>query len=145
MRLDHLAFRVFDRGAFQITMSWLGYHIVQDFELFDGDVQSYALAGPGPEIFVSEGRNGSIVNDWVCRNGDGLHHIAFEVDDIDSAADDLPFDFGDIIECPCEEPLRQCFSKPTGWGFLVELIEKNGHPGFCRHNVEKLMEQSLDR
>lgn len=144
MRLDHLAFRVFDREQFAQTMSWFGYHRAQEFMLFDGAVRSYALQGPGPEIFVSEGAYKTVVGEWVLERGDGLHHVAFEVDDVPSAVEDLPFDFGPIITCKCEKPLIQTFSKLTEFGFIFELLTKNGHPGFCRGNVEKLMEASRD-
>ena len=144
MRLDHLAFRVFDRENFASTLSWLGYHRVQEFALFGGDVRSYALQGPGPEIFVSEGSYGTIVGKWVLEHGDGLHHIAFEVANVVTAAEDLPFNFGEIVTCGCPKPLTQVFSQRTEFGFIVELLTKNGHPGFCPGNVERLMEASRE-
>ena len=37
-----------------------------------------------PEIFVSDGPEGSIVGDWVAERGGvgGVHHIAYQVDDV---------------------------------------------------------------
>jgi len=37
-----------------------------------------------PEIFVSDGPEGSIVGDWVAARGGvgGVHHIAYQVEDV---------------------------------------------------------------
>ena len=36
-----------------------------------------------PEIFISDGSEGSIVGDWVkARNGGGIHHMAYSVKNI---------------------------------------------------------------
>ena len=38
-----------------------------------------------PEIFISDGNEGSIVGDWVLKNGNhgGIHHLAYQVDNVE--------------------------------------------------------------
>lgn len=142
MKLDHLAFRVYDIEDYFSLMTWCGYYKHQEFELFNDTVRSLHLKGPGPDIFVSEGEANSVVDTWVHKYGDGLHHLAFEVADVQAVQ--IPLAFGPVVKCPCPDPLIQVFSERTDYGFIIELIQKNGHDGFCEYNVQKLMEASRD-
>ena len=36
-----------------------------------------------PEIFISDGDENSIVGQWVKENGSKIHHIAYQVDDVE--------------------------------------------------------------
>jgi hypothetical protein len=99
-----------------------------------------------PEIFISDGTDGSIVGDWVSARGDvgGIHHIAYQIDNIDAVVEEwrswgVEFLSDSIIDCP-EDSLRQIFTKPldiTG-GIIFELIER-GDKGFCQNSVKDLM------
>ena len=81
-----------------------------------------ALPGGGqeyhipPEIFVSEGSPGSIVDVWVNKNGPGIHHIALQVE---SVADTMAewqrkgwAEFSTNAPLHCEG-LTQVFTKPS--------------------------------
>ena len=103
-----------------------------------------------PEIFVSEGQPGSIVEKWVDERGGigGIHHLAYLTSDIDKVVAEwkekgIEFS-GEVIDCK-EEDLRQIFTKPiTLMGnIIIELIERGPkNPGFCRKSVKKLMEST---
>lgn len=103
-----------------------------------------------PEIFISDGPDGSIVGDWVNdRDGvGGVHHIAYQVEDVLATMhywsqqgyaeflSDAP------LECP---GLKQVFTKPSKLtGVIYELISRTGK-GFCEDNVKALMESTKEK
>ena len=105
-----------------------------------------------PEIFVSDGMEGSIVGDWVAsKNGGkgGVHHIAYQTDDINRSIKDWR-ELG--IEFLSEEPmscpgLLQIFTTENELtGVIYELIQRSGDDGkaFCRENVKNLMESTSE-
>ena len=98
-----------------------------------------------PEIFVSDGPKGSIVGDWVEENGPGVHHIAYQVEDVEATmkmwlnAGYAEFYSDRPLEC---EGLIQVFTKPSELtGVIYELINRTGD-GFCEENVKGLMEST---
>ena len=100
-----------------------------------------------PEIFVSDGVEGSIVGDWVKERGNigGIHHIAYEVDNVAATMQDwkdkgyAEFYSEEPLECP---GLIQVFTKPSELtGVIYELINRSGK-GFCEDNVKGLMEST---
>ena len=118
------------------------------------------LAGPGdpiytgncefhapPEIFVSDGSEGSIVGDWVAERGGvgGIHHMAYQVDDVEASMHSwkqlgyAEFLSDKPMECP---GLKQVFTKPSQLtGVIYEFINRQG-AGFCKDSVKKLMEST---
>jgi len=101
-----------------------------------------------PEIFVSDGTIDSIVGQWVSvrDNVGGIHHIAYQVDNVRSVAqkwiENGWAEFaGDIKTCP-EDDLEQIFTKPHPLtGVIYEFIKRGKH-GFCQSNVKSLMEST---
>lgn len=100
-----------------------------------------------PEIFISDGPEGSIVGDWVTERGGvgGVHHIAYQVDDVEATMHSwkqlgyAEFLSDEPLECP---GLKQVFTKPSELtGVIYELIERDGD-GFCEANVKGLMEST---
>ena len=89
-----------------------------------------------PEIFISEGSPNSIVDKWVKRNGNRLHHVALQVDDIDATKSEwikngfATFATEESLECP---GLKQIFTDPSELtGCVWELIERGPNDnGFC--------------
>ncbi len=110
-------------------------------ELYQGHNLEYHKP---PEIFVSQGTPGSIVDQWVKhRDGvGGIHHLAYQVD---SVADTMKewqekgyaeFTTKEPLSCP---GLVQCFTKPSMiTGIIYEFIERET-VGFCKENVKDLM------
>jgi len=100
-----------------------------------------------PEIFVSDGPEGSIVGDWVAERGGvgGIHHIAYQVEDVKATMHSwrqmgyAEFLSEEPMECP---GLKQVFTKPSELtGVIYELISREGK-GFCELNVKGLMEST---
>jgi 4-hydroxyphenylpyruvate dioxygenase-like putative hemolysin len=176
MRLDHIAYRVQDRDAtVEYLENVLKYTQAEEFEITFSDnskamcvamtppekphssqkfsvdfpavgptVTSYHLA---PEIFISQGSKGSIVDTWVKETGGGIHHLAYSVQDIDAKVEEfrslgVKFLSDEIIDCP-EDNLRQIFTEPQTLlgGIIIELIER-GDKGFCKGSVKNLMEST---
>lgn len=101
-----------------------------------------------PEIFVSEGTPGSIVDQWVKSRGGvgGVHHLAYQVESVE---DTMKLwheqGWGDFtsakpMTCP---GLTQVFSKPNCTGVIFEFIQREGF-GFCKENVKQLMESTAN-
>ena len=121
-----------------------------------------AYAGPGdpiysikceyhspPEIFVSDGPQGSIVGDWVEERAGvgGIHHIAYQVEDVEATMNSwresgfAEFLSDEPMECP---GLKQVFTKPSELtGVIYELIKRDGD-GFSEANVKGLMESTKE-
>ena len=104
-----------------------------------------------PEIFISDGPEGSIVGDWVAeRDGvGGVHHMAYQVGNVEETMKEWT-DKG-YAEWYTEKPLVcsetnlvQVFSKPSELtGVIYELIKRGeDHKGFCEKNVKALMEST---
>ena len=102
-----------------------------------------------PEIFVSDGNEGSIVGDWVAERGNigGIHHIAYQVDDVKKIMDEWKkkgyAEFYSDEPITCENPnLTQVFTKPSKLtGVMYEFINREG-AGFCKDSVKELMEST---
>jgi catechol 2,3-dioxygenase-like lactoylglutathione lyase family enzyme len=102
-----------------------------------------------PEIFVSDGSEGSIVGDWVAERGGvgGVHHMAYQVDDVESTMKEwkekgyAEFYSEKPMVCP---GLTQVFTKPSELtGVIYELINREGK-GFCETNVKGLMQSTKE-
>lgn len=100
-----------------------------------------------PEIFVSEGKPGSIVDNWVEKNGPGIHHLAYEVQSVEKTMKEWQKDGVEFLSEPliCEDgSLVQVFTKPHPiTGMTYELIERRSDKGFCRESVKSLMESTV--
>ena len=102
-----------------------------------------------PEIFVSDGSEGSIVGDWVAERGGvgGIHHIAYQVEDVEAVMKEWKekgyAEFYSEEPITCEDPnLTQVFTKPSELtGVIYEFINREG-AGFCKDSVKKLMEST---
>lgn len=140
MKIDHYALRVADRERAAKYFETLGLTRSQDFviELPTGIAESIAMVGPDFDVFISDGKG---LNYWVRQYGSRLHHIAYETD-VEKTVEEwrgngVKFQT-EIITCPCDKPMKQIFTVEK-YGMCQELIERNGHPGFCLENVIRLM------
>lgn len=103
--------------------------------------QSYHLP---PEIFISDGSDGSIVKEWIEKRGGvgGIHHLAYMVDSVEEKMKE--WKEKGFAEFTTDEPLKcegitQIFTKPSELtGVIYEFIERGVH-GFCQDNVKDLM------
>lgn len=95
-----------------------------------------------PELFVSDGSENSIVGKWVKENGPGIHHIAFQVSDVEATMREwkekgyAEFSSEKPFQCP---GLTQVFTRPSDiTGVVYEFIKRDEF-GFCKDNVINLM------
>ena len=174
MRIDHIAYRVKNRkAASDFLINAFGYKIADEFQIdFDDGscAKCYALVPPEkidnaddfkawihlatkseyhvpPEIFVSEGTPGSIVDNWVNEKGGtaAIHHIAYQVDDV--ALIMKEWQEKGFAEFTTNEPIEangliQCFTKEHPLtGTVYEFISRTTK-GFNIDNVRDLMEST---
>lgn len=133
-RLDHIAFRVEEvKPVVAHYVDSLGFRIVQEMELDFGGSRAYSnvlnLPGAPFYIFVDQGLDAdSIITRWIGKHGPGLHHMAYLVEDIDAAADDLKarglrFTTEEVVDTG--GGLKQLFTHPQpGTGVITELIQR---------------------
>lgn len=175
--VDHLAYRTLNRTkAVEFYCQAIGYREMTQFEIdfeedgkatcsvlepndrvkvdfllpwetmigVNGSNQRYVLA---PEIFISEGTPGSIVERWAKnRGGAGLHHIAYRVPDNSTVEEEMKkwLDNGWCEDFTSKNPyycdnMSQIFTKPSNvLGVVFELIKRK-EAGFCKDSVMKLM------
>lgn len=122
----------------QLRGVWNENHMFAETRNF---ITTYHLA---PEIFISDGSQGSVVKEWVeKRDGiGGIHHIAYQVDNVEKKMEEMKI-LG-YAEFTTEKPLTcpglvQVFTKPSELtGVIYEFIERGVH-GFCKDNVKDLM------
>lgn len=100
-----------------------------------------------PEIFVSEGTDGSVVADWVAKRDGvgGIHHLAYQVENVAETMNEwkekgfAEFTTPEPLSCP---GLVQVFTKPSELtGIIYEFIERETQ-GFCQENVKDLMDST---
>lgn len=125
------------------TALWRRFDVIQ----IDAKRQESFEFHASPEIFVSDGPDGSIVGDWVKERGGigGVHHMAYEVSDVEKTMEEwkkkgyAEFYSDKPLSCP---GLVQVFTKPSELtGIIYELINREGE-GFCKDNVKALMEST---
>ena len=174
MRIDHIAYRVVDRKATaKHFIEAMGYRLADEFEInFDDGscAQCYALTPPErasddesfnkwteenengeyhmpPELFISEGSPGSIVDEWVkTSKSGGVHHIAYQVEDV--AATMKRWRDNKWATFTTEEPIEadglvQCFTNEHPLtGLIYEFIYRT-KKGFNIDNVKDLMASTM--
>lgn len=148
LKLDHIALRLKNKKDAKALLSILDYKIEDVIELDFGNskAESYVMAGSGlTEIFMSDGEPNSVVGEWVNEFGPGIHHIAFQTDNIEEDIEKfreskVQFTTDNYLSC---DDLKQIFTKPQEalGGIIIELIERKTK-GFCTANVKKLMEST---
>jgi len=177
MRMDHIAYRVKDRNkSAKFFIDAFGYKIQEEFQIDFEDstkancfvmtlfenlpseenlempARSYCLIKgkelhSPPDIFISDGEPGSIVQDWVEKNGGsgGIHHIAYEVENVEKTMNLwLRNKWSEFTTLrPIEsDGLIQCFTKPhPATGIIYEFIQRL-RPGFSIGNVKDLMKST---
>lgn len=101
-----------------------------------------------PEIFVSDGKPGSVVGEWVEKYGSGIHHLAYNVKSVKAKMKEwqkkgwAKFLSSEPLTCP---GISQVFTEEldvTG-GIIYEFIER-GSRGFCKENVRGLMNSTRE-
>lgn len=153
-RIDHIAFRVADlEAALKFYVDVMGCEVADRFfiDFADGTQARCAALNAGTiQIFLSEGiGEGGVVKEWVAQHGNGLHHVAYAVDDLAAAVEEAKKHGVEFLsEKQIEnDDLIQIFSRPIPeTGVIHELIQRK-HPdakGFATENVKRLMESTRE-
>lgn len=152
-RLDHIAFRTADLNpVVEFYTNKLGFQIVQELEMDFGNskAKSKVLNLPGAPfyIFVDQGMDeNNIITKWVKKNGDRLHHMAYCVDDIYSASEQMrkqgiQFTSDEVVDTG--GGLKQLFTVPNPQtGLITEIIQRDKEDVFfVQGNVIKLIQST---
>ncbi len=134
LRVHHIAFaHSAESDAVEALSTHLGLSI-EHVEKADGFIERMLPAGD-TYVQTLESTGPGVIEKFVDKRGSSLHHVAFEVDDIDSAVAELKERGVRMVDA---EPrsggmgTRIAFAHPSSFGgLLVELVEdrKNGdHP-----------------
>ncbi len=152
-QLDHIAFRVADvRPVVDFYQSVLGFRIVQEMTLDFGGNRAISKVLGLPDsrfyIFVDQGLDtDNIITKWVAQHGNGLHHMAYLVDDIHTAEDRLReqgMRFTTDHAVDTGGGLKQLFSLPhPDTGIITEIIERQREDVFfVQENVIQLIKST---
>jgi methylmalonyl-CoA/ethylmalonyl-CoA epimerase len=152
-QLDHIAFRVADvRPVVDFYQSVLGFRIVQRMTLDFGGTRAISRVLGLPDsrfyIFVDQGLDPeNIITKWVAQHGNGLHHMAYLVDDIYAVEDRLrkqgmTFTTDHVVDTG--GGLKQLFSFPNpDTGIITEIIERQREDVFfVQRNVIQLIKST---
>ena len=111
------------------TLNWIIPYSFMPTDPMHGINEECIMHSP-PEIFVSDGPSGSVVNEWVKQRNDigGIHHIAYEVHNVVAVMRDWrQNNYAKFLShTPLEYPgIRQVFTEPSPMtGMIYELIER---------------------
>jgi methylmalonyl-CoA epimerase len=144
--IDHIAIAVNDlEASIEFYRNVLGFSL-EERRRTEGKttamISAVMKAGPLTVVLLEGTSPESQVSKYVEHYGPGVQHIAFEVENLPAAAEELKragleFDTS-IINSP---GLRQIFSaRDSGSGMMYELIERMGGD-FSDASVQNLFEQ----
>ncbi|MFD4986138.1 VOC family protein [Streptomyces sp. NPDC058374] len=139
LRIDHVGLATEDPGGVAAFMTTLGlrkydeghaddYGVACEFWQFGG-----GLGNPAVEI-VSPTQEPSAISGRLARQGPGLYHLAFEVDDLESETARLRGEGWTAVDAtPCKgarDGMTVAFLyAPAPAGLLVELVHYAPAPG----------------
>lgn len=107
----------------------LGLKLVEEEELPDRGLRVAMLEAGGTEVELLEStRDDSVIAKYIAKRGPGIHHLAFEVEDIDASLAELKAQgvrLVDEVARPGASRTRVAFLHPAATGgVLVEIVEK---------------------
>ncbi|MDY7040445.1 MAG: methylmalonyl-CoA epimerase [Chloroflexota bacterium] len=127
-KLDHIGIVVHDIGEAQQAYEALGLTVTHVQELPERQVRVAFLPVGDTEVeLVQPTTTGSGVARFLEKRGEGVHHICFEVEDIEATVADLKAQGMRLID---QEPRQGAFGRvaflhpKAAHGVLIELVEK---------------------
>lgn len=128
--LDHIGIAV--RSLAEGLALWrdtLGLQLVEEEELPDRGLKVAMLEAGGTEVELLEStREDSVIAKYIAKRGPGIHHVAFEVEDIDLSLAELRergVRLVDEVARPGAAGARVAFLHPAAsGGVLVELVQR---------------------
>lgn len=129
-KIDHVALAVSDlEAAIELYRSTWGLVLQHREVVEDQGVEEAMLSAGDSQIQLMRplGPN-TVIGKFISRRGEGLHHIAYEVEDVEAALSHLKAQGMSLIDeeaRPGGSGCRIAFVHPTGnHGLLVELVER---------------------
>ncbi len=134
-RIEHVALAVFDLDAAisHYRHAW-GLEVTHRERVEDQGVEEAMLPlGPSHLQLLSATGADTAVGRFLAQRGEGLHHIAYEVADLETVLAELKAKGVRLIDekpRPAGRGQRAAFVHPEGnHGLLVELVEAPGSSG----------------
>ncbi len=127
--IDHIAIAVEDiDAAISLFTTVLGMKLTHREDIARYAIHVATLATGGTDIELVQGMTpDSPITKFIASRGAGMHHIAFEVDDIDAALAALKAKGVELIDAtprPGKQGSRVAFIHPRSTGrVLCELVE----------------------
>lgn len=146
-RIDHLAIAVKDlEKAVSYYRDVLGMELVERRKTVGKTTAmiSAVMSAGGFDIVLMEGvGEDSQITRYIETYGEGVQHVAFEVENLESCVTQLAYDgMAFSTEVINGNQLKQVFSKrEENSGMMFELIERKGESGFQDNNVNDLFSQ----
>lgn len=127
-RLDHIGIAVADSdAALAIYRDLLGFEVIHEDEL-RGNYTTYLDAGGVRIELLEPSDDEGTLATFIEKRGEGLHHLAVEVDDVATALDDLASAGAQLIDespQPAAHGSRMAFVHPVSTnGVLLQLYER---------------------
>lgn len=129
MKIDHIGIAVKDvKESNDLFYHLLGraHYKIEEVES-EGVLTSFFQTGESKVELVQSTKEGSAIDKFIAKKGEGIHHVAFEVEDIRAEMKRLEQEGFRLLN---EEPKRGadnklvCFVHPkTANGVLVELCQ----------------------
>jgi len=129
-RIDHIGIAVNSLGEAVATLRKTGPILVGELEQVPANqVEAVMVAsGDAPIEFIQPTSPESTVAAFIAKRGEGLHHIAYRVDDIDAALAHCEAQGFKLIDKKPRHGYagsRVAFLHPKGFnGVLTELVER---------------------
>lgn len=129
-RIDHVAIAVTDlRAAVHLFHDVLGGEYLaggDDLGLGIRTVQFRFPAGSKVELMMPL-RADAALQGFLDRHGEGFHHVALFVDDLDAAVTRLEADGYEVVDVETARPdWHEAFVRPrSGFGTLLQIVQTN--------------------
>lgn len=146
-RLDHLAIAVTNlEKSINFYRDTLGMELVERRETkgkLTSMISAVMDAGSFSIVLIQGMEPDSQVSQYIQEYGPGVQHVAFEVDSIEDAVEELEHKGLQFATGLLEGPgLKQIFSaRDRQSGMMYELISRTTETGFQDNNVNRLFEQ----
>lgn len=129
-KIDHVGVAVRDKAYAErfLTEMLQARKIVDESWVFSGQEFNWAyfLVGEQGMIeLISSPDPGSFVNRFIDKNGEGLHHVTLQVEDLLEAVDHLQSKGVKVVDVNTEDPhWKEAFISPKdSFGVLIQLAE----------------------
>ena len=127
-RVDHIGIAVRNGEEAVRLYQLLGFRLTGKEYVEDQELWAYFLEGDdGSRIELLE-PTGGVIAKFIEKRGEGIHHIAVEVDDIKGLSEKLKeLGFKLVYEEPrrgAEDTLVNFVHPKSAYGVLIEILEK---------------------